>query len=133
LCHEWEILDFSPSRHPVEFWRKALNEVDVLPNAIVRKIEETDRPLRAAGWVIRPHTPPTKSGKTVVFLSLEDETGLLNVTVFPAAYEKFGHLIYSCPLLIVEGRKDRRGAHSLIADRIWSADELVSPGDRRNS
>jgi len=125
LCHEWEILGFSPSRHPLEFWRKALNEADVLPNALVRKIEETGRPLRAAGWVIRPHTPPTKSGKTVVFLSLEDETGLLNVTVFPAAYEKFGHLIYSCPLLIVEGRKDRRGAHSLIADRIWSAEELV--------
>ncbi len=119
LCYEWEILGFSPDYHPLVFWRSELTGRGVLTNAKIKSIHDSSRILRAAGWVIRPHTPPTKSGKTVVFLSLEDETGLLNTTVFPAAYEEYGHLIYSAPILMVEGRKDKRGANSLIANRIW--------------
>lgn len=119
LCHEWDILGFSPDRHPLEFWREYLAAHRVHTNQSIKEITDTELVLRAAGWVIRPHTPPTKSGKTVVFMSLEDETGLLNVTVFPAIYEKYGHLIYSFPVLVVEGRKDRRGANSLIVDKIW--------------
>lgn len=119
LCYEWDILSFSPTHHPLEFWRAELEQGGVLPNRVIRNVHDPARLLRAAGWVIRPHTPPTKSGKTVVFLSLEDETGLLNVTVFPSVYEQFGHLLFSSPLLLVEGRKDKCGAHSLIAERIW--------------
>jgi error-prone DNA polymerase len=119
LCHEWDILGFSAARHPLEFWRERLTTKRVLTNERIKQVKETNRLLRAAGWVIRPHTPPTKSGKTVVFFSLEDETGLLNVTVFPSIYERFGPLIFSEPLLMVEGRKDRRGANSLVAERLW--------------
>jgi len=89
---------------PLEFWRQDLAKEGVLTNAEVKCIRDSGRKLCAAGWVIRPHTPPTKSGRTVVFFSLEDETGLLNVTVFPSVYEKYGHLIFSSPLLVVEGR-----------------------------
>lgn len=124
MRHEWDILEFSPTSHPLEFWREALAAQGVLPNDKIKRIRSTRRLLRAAGWVIRPHTPPTKSGKTVVFFSLEDETGLLNITVFPQIYERFGHLIYSQPLLVVEGRKDRRGANSLVAERLWKCPEL---------
>ena len=119
MSHEWDILGFSPTSHPLQFWRKALTDQGILPNSEIKRIRSTKRLLRAAGWIIRPHTPPTKSGETVVFFSLEDETGLLNVTVFPRIYERFGHLIYSHPLLVVEGRKDKRGANSLIANRLW--------------
>ncbi len=122
LCHEWDILSFSPERHPLEFWRPNLQSKGVMSNAEIKAVEDPKRLLRAAGWVIRPHTPPTKSGKTVVFFSLEDETGLLNVTVFPSTYERFGHLIFSHPLLKIEGRKDRRGANSLVAENLSRLD-----------
>jgi error-prone DNA polymerase len=71
--------------------------------------------LSAAGVVIRPHTPPTKSGKRVIFFTLEDETGLLNVTVFPDVQEKFGHLVLGQSMLVVTGRKDKRGSNGLTA------------------
>jgi error-prone DNA polymerase len=119
LCREWDILGFSPSDHPLTHWRADLARRRVLTTAEVKQETDNQRILRAAGWVIRPHTPPTKSGKTVVFFSLEDETGLLNITVFPSTYERFGHLIFSHPLLMIEGRKDRRGANSLVADSIF--------------
>lgn len=118
VCHEWDILGFSPRYHPLQFRRESLSGEGVSTNETIKNVKDSGRKWLAAGWVIRPHTPPTKSGKTVVFFSLEDETGLLNVTVFPAIYEKYGHLIFGHPLLMVEGRKDRRGANSLVAERI---------------
>ncbi len=124
MSHEWDILGFSPTSHPLQFWRKALANQGVFPNSEIKRIRSTRRLLRAAGWIIRPHTPPTKSGETVVFFSLEDETGLLNITVFPRIYERFGHLIFGQPLVVVEGHKDKRGANSLVANRLWKCPEL---------
>jgi error-prone DNA polymerase len=115
LCYEWDILRFSPTQHPLEHWRDKLTAQGVRTTAEIKTISDTQLNLKAAGWVIRPHTPPTKSGKTVVFFSLEDETGLLNVTVFPNVYERFGAVIFGNKLLLVEGNKDQRGANSLVA------------------
>ena len=59
--------------------------------------------------MVRPHRPPTRSGKTVVFLSLEDEMGLTDVTVFESIYQKYGSLIYGSPSLLISGTVSRRG------------------------
>jgi len=68
-----------------------------------------------AGLVIRPHRPPTRSGRTVVFLTLEDEYGLIDVTVFEDVYKKYAKTLYSEPLLLVTGYISRRdGEHSTI-------------------
>lgn len=118
LCFEEDILGFSPRWHLLEFYRADLRKRQALTALEVRSETRTDRRLRVCGWVIRPHTPPTRSGQTVVFFSLEDETGLLNVTVFPRQYERYGHLLFRMPLLFIEGYKDKRGAHSLIAESV---------------
>ncbi len=65
--------------------------------------------VNVAGLLIRPHRPPTRSGRTVVFFSLEDEEGMVDVTVFEDIYQQYGKLIYSLPALIVKGQVDRRG------------------------
>lgn len=123
MAHEWNVLGFSPWCHPLEFWRDQLSKSGVQTNQVIRAETDKNRIYRAAGWVIRPHTPPTKSGKTVVFFTLEDETGLMNITTFPDMYERYGHLIFGNPLLIIEGKKDRRGANSLIVERMRKIDE----------
>lgn len=74
-----------------------------------------------AGLVIRPHRPPTRSGRTVVFLTLEDEYGLVDVTVFEDVYRKYGRVLYSEPLLLVTGtisRRDEAELASIIATGI---------------
>lgn len=118
VTFEWEILGFSPQYHPLQFWRKELSRNEVSTTAEVKRHTDTKRTFRVAGWKIRPHTPPTKSGKVVVFFSLEDETGMINVTVFPDIYEKYGHVIFRNPLLIIDGKLSPRGDRSLIAERI---------------
>ncbi len=72
--------------------------------------------VKVAGLPIRPHRPPTKSGRVVVFLSLEDETGLVDLTIFEDVYQRYGHLIFTDPRppLAALGRVDRRGGHVSI-------------------
>jgi error-prone DNA polymerase len=112
---EHRILGFSPDRHIISFWRSSLEKRGVHTCRDVKTNLNTKTILSAAGVVIRPHTPPTKSGKRVIFFSLEDETGLLNVTVFPDVQEKFGHLIPGQSMLVVTGKKDKRGSNGLTA------------------
>jgi len=55
----------------------------------------------------------------VVFLTLEDETGLIDVTVFEDVYMRWGADLFVSPLLLVSGRIDRRdGALSITAERV---------------
>ena len=75
--------------------------------------------INVAGLTIRPHRPPTRSGRTVVFFSLEDEHGMLDITTFEDVYQRYGKVIYTEPALIVKGRVERRGnAVSLTAFQI---------------
>ena len=83
-----------------------------------------------AGLPIRPHRPPTRSGRTVAFFSLEDETGILDVTVFEDVYRRDGQMLFSGtpgPLL-VQGHVERRGAVvSVTAARIQALTK-ITPG-----
>jgi error-prone DNA polymerase len=119
--HEFEILGIALGRHPLSFARARLGRQGVIAAAEAKRGRSGTR-VKVAGMVIRPHRPPTKSGRTVVFLTLEDETGLLDVTVFESVYQKCGKAIFTQPVLLVAGRLDHRGAAhapaSLIADHI---------------
>ncbi|NUO18963.1 DNA polymerase III subunit alpha [bacterium] len=112
---EHRVLGFSPDRHFISFWRDTLTAKGIQTCREVKTNQDSKAVLSAAGVVIRPHTPPTKSGKRVIFFSLEDESGLLNVTVFPDVQEKFGHLIPGQSMLVITGRKDKRGSDGLTA------------------
>jgi DNA polymerase III alpha subunit len=65
--------------------------------------------VRVSGMVIIVHTPPTKSGKRVMFLTLEDETGLFDVVVFSKAQSRFAKLILTSEVLTIEGKLQRKG------------------------
>ncbi len=114
-AQEHRVLGLSPGRHIMTFWRDNLRAKGIHTCREVKTNPDMRTVLSAAGVVIRPHTPPTKSGKRVIFFSLEDETGLLNVTVFPDAQEKYGHLVPGQSMLVVTGRKDKRGSNGLTA------------------
>jgi len=70
--------------------------------------------VRVAGIVISRQRPPIRSGHTVIFITMEDETGLLDVTVFERAYEKWGKEIFSSSALIVDGVLQKRGRYGTV-------------------
>jgi error-prone DNA polymerase len=117
---EYRVLGFEVGRHYMTFWRSLLQKEGCLTSRQLRRLPGR-MPVKAAGLAVRPHRPPTRSGKIVVFLSLEDETGLTDVTVFEDIYQKYGHLIFGPERgpLKVTGTLHRRGEGvSVTAERI---------------
>jgi DNA polymerase III alpha subunit len=78
------------------------------------------------GNPIRLRFPPTPSGKRVVFFDLEDETGLLNVTCFDAAYQRDGHNLVCNPYLTVRGVAQWRDGHTaFLVRRMYPYDPVI--------
>jgi error-prone DNA polymerase len=79
---------------------------------------------RVAGIVVTRQRPGTASG--VIFVTLEDETGIANVIVWPKTYERFRRAVISGRLLRVTGQLQREGSvRHLIAWRIEDLSHLL--------
>ena len=118
FLQEYSVLGLNVGSHLMTFLRPKLRQRHI---ASSQELEQSSpgRNVSAAGIVIRPHRPPTKSGRTVVFLTLEDEFGMIDVTIFENVYQKYGHIIFTEPALIVRGRLEQRGnAKSIIARKV---------------
>jgi error-prone DNA polymerase len=102
--------------HPVAHLRRLLAGRGVIEAAALK----TARPgavVRVAGLVTHRQQPGTAHG--VVFLSLEDETGMANVICPPWVWERHRRLAMDAAALLVRGRVERQeGAVSLLAIRL---------------
>ncbi len=109
---EYELLGLMVRGHYMRFVRERLRREGYLTAAGAKQAPHGTL-VKVAGVAVRPHRPPTKSGRIVVFLSLEDETGLVDLTVFEDVYQRYGHLIFTDPRppLAALGRVERRGNH----------------------
>jgi len=80
-----------------------------------------DTAIQAVGLVTHRQRPGTASG--VVFLSLEDETGIINVVVWPKLLERYRQEVLESQLLRVAGTlQNAKGTQHLIAKRLFSED-----------
>jgi error-prone DNA polymerase len=110
------VLSLDVVRHPLSAHRRALKELGVVPSQEILDLPHGTR-VRAAGLIECLQRPPTKSGRPVYFLLLEDERGLLQATIFERVYEKYGHLLHQAGAFLLEGRveqDDRRGFSFLV-------------------
>ncbi|NLL42793.1 MAG: DNA polymerase III subunit alpha [Firmicutes bacterium] len=117
---EYAVLSLTAQGHIMDFFRPKLPKGVLTSKEAAMHKKGT---LHVAGLVIRPHRPPTRSGKTVVFLTLEDEYGLVDVTIFEDVYKKYAKTIFTKPLLLVTGevsKRDQNERVSIIASRIQS-------------
>ena len=127
IAFEHEVLGIQVRRHYMSLLREHLKAAGFATSRSLATMARGRR-VKLAGLLVRPHRPPTRSGRTVVFLSLEDEFGLADVTVFEGVYQKYGQYIFCnpCPPLIVWGKVERRGKGvSVTAERLAHLD----PGD----
>jgi error-prone DNA polymerase len=111
------------TRHPVEFVRERLAEVGCVPIGSVLADRTRARRVRVGGIVTHRQRPMTANG--VIFLNLEDETGLLNVIVLPGVWQEHREVARRSVGLIVDGVLEYRdGVTNLVARRFssWSAE-----------
>jgi len=104
LADQWATSTYGT--HPVAHLRAALDKHQVLTAASVKTAADGAR-AAVGGLVTHRQQPPTARG--VVFLSLEDETGMVNVICPPQVWERHRRIAVVAPALLVEGRIERAG------------------------
>lgn len=106
----------SAFHHPVEFVRDALRERGVVKVSEIITAATNTR-LRVAGIVTHRQRPHTASG--ITFLSIEDETGLLNVVCSVGLWTKYRTVLRNSQALILRGMVERAdGAVNFVADGV---------------
>jgi error-prone DNA polymerase len=111
--------------HPVRFFRHRLTALGVISNAALR--DETlrqDQRVTVAGLVLVRQRPGTAKG--VIFMTLEDETDIANIIVWPNAFAGNRRIVMGARFLAVRGRLQRAGlVIHVIAERFVDlTDEL---------
>jgi len=123
---ELELLNLDISGHVLEPYRELLERLGVTSaERLITLPNQTE--VLVAGIRVATQTPPMRSGKRVVFISLDDGTGCADVTFFDEAQRRAGPLLFMNSLLLVAGKTRRTGARgiSVIAEQAWSLRALA--------
>ena len=85
-----------------------------------------------AGVKVASQTPAVRSGQRIIFLTLDDATGPVDVTVFERVQPKCAKTIFHGFVLAVWGRLRRTGVRgvSIIAEDVWDLATLQKAGPR---
>jgi error-prone DNA polymerase len=124
---EWEALSLNVSRHPLSPYRETLERLGVTPSQEILDLPHGRR-ARAAGLLEELQRPPTRSGRPVHFLLVEDEAGLLQATIFEGVYKRCGHVLHQRGAFLLEGKveQDRRRGFSFLVERIHDLQEVLA-------
>ncbi len=112
VLRERESLDVFCSLHPLSLLRKGLASMGVVPASDLRRLPSGSR-IRLTGMVIFFHTPPVRTGRRIIFATLEDETAIFDLVITPEAQTRWSRLVYDSEILTVEGRLWRQGRKGL--------------------
>ena len=122
---ELEILGLDVSQHAIAPFGPFLDALGVTRSRdLLRRRSRAE--LLVAGVKVATQTPPVRSGRRVVFLTLDDGTGPVDTTFFDDAQGRFATTVFSSWLLLVRGelrRTGRRGV-SLRATGAWELPAL---------
>ncbi len=121
---DYATLGLSLTLHPLALIRPALARRRVVPARTTTDAANHGRRLRCAGLVTVRQHPGTAKG--VTFVTLEDETGSVNVVVWRALAERQHRVLIESALMCVEGKLEAHdGVHHLIANRLHDYSKLL--------
>jgi error-prone DNA polymerase len=110
---ELSISGIDARRHMMELYEPLFEELGCTPAERLRRIR-TNAEVWVAGVKVSTQTPAIRSGKRIIFLTLDDLTGPLDVTVFEGAQPRCAHTVFHCWLLVVKGVVRKRGGASRL-------------------
>ncbi len=115
---DYQTIRLSLKGHPLQFLRPMLTRQRVVTCQAISHANDRQK-VRCAGVVLVRQRPGSANG--VVFMTLEDETGIANVVVWPKVMEQFRKEVMGARLVLVEGRiqsSPEKVVH-LVADRLF--------------
>ncbi len=128
VVNDYATMRLSLKAHPISFLRSSFEGRQVVSNEQLGTVRDGTR-VNLAGLVLVRQRPGTASG--VIFATLEDETGIANIIIWPKIFERHRKTVLQARLLSVRGRVQKEGlVIHVIAD--WLDDwthELMSLTD----
>ncbi|MFC3631633.1 error-prone DNA polymerase [Paracoccus angustae] len=127
VVEDYSHTGLSLRRHPVSFLRETLKARRVIPCAEVMASRDR-RWCATAGLVLVRQRPG--SAKGVMFITIEDETGVANLVVWPKTFEACRRIVLGAGMIGVQGRIQREGevVHFVVRRLIDLSHELASVG-----
>jgi error-prone DNA polymerase len=122
---ELDVLGLDATRHLVSFFEPLLADLGVTRAADLHT-KRQDEHVMVAGVKIASQTPAVRSGQRIIFVSLDDATGPVEVTVFESVQPKVARTVFHAYALAVWGQLRRTGVKgvSIIAEEVWDLTEL---------
>jgi error-prone DNA polymerase len=131
VVEDYRSLELSLKAHPVSFLRADLERRGILRHENLARTP-SGRLVTVAGLVLVRQRPGSANG--VIFMTLEDETGIANTIVWPPVFETFRPVVLGARLVSVTGRlQNEYGVIHVVADRIDDLTpllrQLAAPAD----
>ncbi|HZP90372.1 MAG TPA: OB-fold nucleic acid binding domain-containing protein, partial [Actinomycetota bacterium] len=117
---ELEVLGLDASRHLISFFEPLLADLGAVRAADLYRHRSGERVV-VAGVKVASQTPAIRSGQRIIFLTLDDGTGPVDVTVFEKIQAKVARVVFHSFVLAVCGTLRRTGQRgvSIIAEDVW--------------
>ena len=122
---ELEVLGLDVSHHLVDFYAPMLDSIGVVRSRDLLGCRSKSEVL-VAGVKVAVQTPPVRSGRRVIFLTLDDATGPVDAAFFDDAQGPYAATVFSSWLLLVRGEIRRTGPRgiSMRATGAWELSDV---------
>ncbi|SCD98318.1 DNA polymerase III, alpha subunit [Streptomyces sp. DvalAA-14] len=126
LSAELNTLGIDVSRHLMEHHQRLLREVGATDAAHLSELRAGQQVL-VAGVRASTQTPPIASGKRVIFVTLEDGSGMVDLAFFEDSHENCAHTVFHSGLLLVRGTVQVRGTRrTVVGSMAWDLDKIAA-------
>ncbi|MCI5076644.1 error-prone DNA polymerase [Oricola sp.] len=116
VVEDYSALSLSLKAHPVAFLREQISGRGIV-TAKALDNHGNRRRVQVAGLVLVRQRPGTASG--VIFMTLEDETGIANAIVWPKVFEKHRRIVMGARMVAIEGvLQQEQGVTHVVAQRL---------------
>jgi error-prone DNA polymerase len=116
VVEDYRRLSLSLKAHPASFLRARLSSRGILRSEALRSVKNGER-VTVAGLVLVRQRPGTAAG--VIFMTLEDETGVANIIVWPKIFERLRAIVLGARFVAVTGKlQSEQGVIHIVAERM---------------
>ena len=121
---DYNSIGLSLKAHPISFARDQLSELRCVQAEQLAELRD-GRHVRVAGMVLLRQRPGTAKG--ITFVTIEDETGTINLVLFPKIWERFFKIAKMSNAWLVDGKlENRKGVIHVIVGRLTDMTEAIS-------
>jgi error-prone DNA polymerase len=130
---ELDLLGMDITDHQLSKYQPMLDEMGVVRSSELVGLRSKTEVL-IAGVRVATQSPPMRSGKRVVFITLDDGSGCSDATFFDEAQARSSAVLFNTKLMLISGKTRRTGVKgvSIMAENAWDLNQLWQEYRQKN-